>query len=37
LTPTALFDGKDVLVANSQGRAPNKLVGDFFATTSGQD
>jgi hypothetical protein len=34
---TALFDGKDVLIANSQGRAPNKLVGDFFATTSGQD
>jgi hypothetical protein len=34
---TAVFDGKDVLVANSQNRAPNKLTGDFFATTSGQD
>jgi uncharacterized delta-60 repeat protein len=34
---TALFDGKDVLVATSQNRAPNKLVGDFFAAPSGQD
>jgi hypothetical protein len=34
---TALFDGKDVLVHLAQNRAPNKLVGDFFATASGQD
>jgi hypothetical protein len=34
---TALFDGKDVLVHIAQGRAPNKLVGDFFASPDGQD
>jgi len=32
---TALYDGKDVLVARSAGRDPVKLVGDFFATTTG--
>jgi hypothetical protein len=34
---TALFDGKDVLVHIAQGRAPNKLTGDFFASPDGQD
>jgi hypothetical protein len=34
---TALFDGKDVLVARAAGRDPVKLVGDFFAAPSGQD
>src|SRR5581483_3939682 len=34
---TALFDGKDVLLATGQNRAPTKLVGDFFATTTGAD
>jgi uncharacterized delta-60 repeat protein len=34
---TALYDGKDVLVAAGQNRQPNKLVGDFFAAPSGQD
>jgi hypothetical protein len=34
---TALFDGKDVLVATGQNRAPKKLVGDFFAAPSGAD
>jgi uncharacterized delta-60 repeat protein len=34
---TALFDGKDVLVATGQGRSPNKLVNDFFGTADGQD
>jgi hypothetical protein len=34
---TALYDGKDLLTASSQGRDPRKLVGDFFATLSGQD
>jgi hypothetical protein len=34
---TALFDGKDVLVAGRQNRAPHKLVGDFFAAPSGLD
>jgi hypothetical protein len=33
----ALYDGKDVLVASGQNRAPNKLVGDFFAAPSGAD
>jgi hypothetical protein len=27
----ALFDGSDLLAAGQQGRAPQKLVGDFFA------
>jgi autotransporter-associated beta strand protein len=34
---TALYDGKDVLGAQAAGRDPVKLVGDFFAATSGQD
>jgi hypothetical protein len=34
---TALYDGKDVLVARSAGRDPIKLVGDFFAAPSGAD
>jgi hypothetical protein len=34
---TALYDGKDLLAAMSQGRDPKKLVGDFFAALSGQD
>jgi hypothetical protein len=34
---TALYDGKDVLVARAAGRDPMKLVGDFFAAPSGQD
>jgi uncharacterized delta-60 repeat protein len=34
---TALFDGKDVLTHIAQGRAPNKLTGDFFASASGLD
>jgi hypothetical protein len=34
---TALFDGRDILVATGQGRAPAKLTGDFFAAASGQD
>jgi hypothetical protein len=34
---TAIFDGKDVLVHIAQGRQPNKLVGDFFASPDGQD
>jgi uncharacterized delta-60 repeat protein len=34
---TALYDGKDVLVARAAGRDPIKLVGDFFAAPSGQD
>jgi hypothetical protein len=34
---TALYDGKDVLVARVAGRDPQKLVGDFFAAPSGQD
>src|SRR5207237_10753264 len=34
---TALYDGKDVLVARAAGRDPLKLTGDFFAAASGQD
>jgi hypothetical protein len=34
---TALFDGRDVLGHIAAGRAPVKLVGDFFAALSGQD
>src|SRR5947207_13559283 len=34
---TALYDGRDVLVARAAGRDPIKLVGDFFAAPSGQD
>ena len=34
---TALYDGKDVLVAMSQNRDPNKLTNDFFAAPSGTD
>jgi hypothetical protein len=34
---TALYDGADVLVATARGRAPDRLVGDFFAAPSGQD
>src|SRR5205807_2320189 len=34
---TALYDGKDVLVARSAGRDPKKLTGDFFASTTGND
>jgi uncharacterized repeat protein (TIGR01451 family) len=34
---TALFDGKDVLVARGLGRDPVKLAGDFFAAPSGLD
>jgi hypothetical protein len=34
---TALFDGRDVLKHLAQGRAPNKLTGDFFAAPSGLD
>src|SRR5262249_46524286 len=34
---TALYDGKDVLVARAAGRDPFKLAGDFFAAPSGQD
>jgi hypothetical protein len=34
---TALYDGKDVLVARTAGRDPVKLVGDFFAAPSGLD
>jgi hypothetical protein len=34
---TALYDGRDVLVAGSQNRDPFKLIGDFFAAPSGQD
>ena len=32
---TALYDGKDVLVARAAGRNPVKIVNDFFATTTG--
>jgi hypothetical protein len=34
---TAIFDGRDVLVARAAGRDPAKLVGDFFASPDGQD
>jgi uncharacterized delta-60 repeat protein len=34
---TALFDGKDVLIASGLNRQPNKLTGDFFAAPSGTD
>src|SRR5439155_6852034 len=34
---TALYDGKDVLVARAAGRDPLKLTGDFFAAPSGTD
>jgi hypothetical protein len=34
---TAIFDGRDVLVARSAGRDPAKLAGDFFASPDGQD
>jgi hypothetical protein len=34
---TALYDGKDVLVARAANRDPHKLVGDFFAAPSGAD
>jgi uncharacterized delta-60 repeat protein len=34
---TAIFDGKDVLVARAANRDPHKLVGDFFAAPSGAD
>jgi uncharacterized delta-60 repeat protein len=34
---TALYDGKDVLVARAAGRDPNKLVNDFYASADGTD
>jgi len=34
---TALYDGKDVLVARAAGRDPVKIINDFFATTTGTD
>src|SRR5205814_9948415 len=34
---TALYDGKDVLVARAAGRDPNKLAGRFSAAGSGRD
>jgi hypothetical protein len=34
---TALYDGKDVLVARAANRDPIKLVGDFYAAPDGQD
>jgi hypothetical protein len=34
---TALYDGKDVLLARGLGRDPVKLVGDFFAAPDGLD
>jgi uncharacterized delta-60 repeat protein len=34
---TALFDGKDVLIARAVGRDPNKLVNDFYASADGTD
>ena len=34
---TALYDGKDVLTARAAGRDPVKVVGDFFAATTGAD